>query len=130
MEGTIQFAPKLFMQDVAAAIQFYITALGAVEKRRWANDDGTVHVAELQLGDALFHLHEETARKQELSPETLGGTPVVLGVFVEDVHTVQGRAINAGAVELSPVQDYDYGYRQGSFSDPFGHHWTVQQKID
>jgi PhnB protein len=129
MEGAFSFAPELFLQNVAAGIQFYQNALGATELRRWSNDDGSVHVAELQIGDALFHLHEETPRVRELSPQTLNGTPVVIGLFVTDTHAVYARALTAGATELHPVQDYDYGYRQGSFSDPFGHHWTVQQKI-
>lgn len=129
MEETISFAPMLFLQNVAAGIQFYQDALGAIELRRWSNDDGSVHVAELQIGDALFHLHEEVQRNRELSPQTLNGTPVVIGLFVSDTHAVHARALAAGATELHPVQDFDYNYRQGSFSDPFGHHWTVQQKI-
>ena len=125
----IWFAPKLYLRDVAAGILFYQQAFNAVELRRWSNDDGTVHVAELQIGNALFHLHEETLRIRELSPQTLNGTPVVIGLFVPDPHEVQKRAVVAGASELQPVIDYEYGYQQGSFADPFGHHWTVQKRI-
>lgn len=123
------FAPVLFLRNVAGGIQFYQRAFEAVALRTWPNDDGSLHVAELQIGDALFHLHEETPHKQRLSPHTLNGTPVELGLFVTDPDAVQRRAIAAGATETSPVQDYDYGLRQGSFTDPFGHQWTVQKWI-
>lgn len=130
MEKTLpQFAPLLYVHDAAAASAFYQTAFDATELRRWMNDNGSVHVAELQIGEALFHLHDEVARMQEQSPQTLGGTSVVLGLFVPDPHAAQARAVAAGARETSPVQDYEYGLRQGNFTDPFGHHWTVQQQI-
>ena len=130
MENAIHFAPVLYVRDVAAASLFYQAVFNVTEVRRWLNDEGGVHVAELQLHELLFHLHEEVPRSQEVSPHTLGGTPVVLGVFIADPHHAQARAIASGATETHPVQDYEYGYRQGSFTDPFGHHWVVQQKLD
>jgi uncharacterized glyoxalase superfamily protein PhnB len=60
---------------------------------------------------------------------TLNGTCVILGVFVEDPDKVMANTIAAGAIEISPVQDYDYGYRQGNITDPFGHHWTIEKAI-
>jgi len=126
---TTSFAPVLYLRNVADGIQFYQQAFGAVELRRFSNDDGSVHVAELQIGDALFHLHEESPHLQSWSPQTLKGTPVELGLFVAHPHDVQTKAIAAGATELNAVQDYDYGYQQGTFADPFGHHWTVQKKL-
>ena len=128
-ESHQHFAPVLYVNDVAAASLFYQTVFEATALRRWANDDGSVHVAELQIGNALFHLHEEAPQHKELSPQTVGSTSVVIGLFVPDPHDVQRRAITAGAIELNAVQDYDYGYRQGSFADPFGHHWAVQKTI-
>jgi PhnB protein len=127
--GVVFFAPMLYFSNVAAAMYFYRKAFDAKELRRWSNDDGSVHVGEMRIGNALFHLHEEVAASDELSPENLGGTPVVIGLFVDDPAAVAAKAIEAGATETSPVTDYDYGYRQVSITDPFGHHWTIERKI-
>ena len=96
--------------------------------RQWNNDDGSVHVAEMSINGALFHMHEESTRNNELSPETLKGTSVAIGLFVDDPHAVMAKAVTAGGIEIDPVQDYDYDYRQGTVADPFGHHWVVQKK--
>ncbi|HRH60181.1 MAG TPA: VOC family protein [Chitinophagaceae bacterium] len=127
--NTTFFAPMLYITDVAAAIEFYKKAFDAIELHRWSNEDGTVHVAELSIQSALFHIHEPVIRKNELSPHTLNGTAVAIGLFVEDVHGVVAKAVAAGAIETNPVTDYDYAYRQGDITDPFGHHWIIEKKI-
>lgn len=88
-----------------------------------------MHVAEMTIDEALFHLHEESTRNNELSPETLKATSIAIGLFVDDPHEVMRRAVAAGGTELDPVRDYDYQYRQGCVSDPFGHHWLIEKKI-
>ena len=127
--NSASFAPILYMNNVADAIAFYEKAFNAKELRRWSNDDGSIHVAEMKIDDALFRLHEETKRNAELSPRTLKGTCVILGLFVADPDAVFEKAINAGATISTPMQDYDYGYRQGNLTDPFGHHWTIEKSI-
>ena len=126
---TAVFAPHLSLKTVLPGIEFYTKAFGAIELRRWSNDDGSVHVSEMEIDGAIFHLHEEVPRKGELSPETVKATTSLIGIFVDDPHTFVKRAVSAGARELNPVQDYDYGYRQGTVGDPFGHQWLVQKKI-
>jgi len=124
------FAPMLYLKNVAAAMEFYKAAFDAQELRRWSNDDGSVHVAEMSLRNHLFHLHEEVSGKNELCPETLkNATTVVIGLFVQDVDTLTEKAVSAGAALVNPPQDYDYGYRQASITDPFGHHWEIQKAI-
>jgi len=123
------FAPILYVNIVADAMAFYEKAFDAKELRRFSNDDGSVHVAEMKIDDALFRLHEETAGKSELSPGTLNGTCVILGFFVTDPDAFFEKAIKAGATISTPMQDYDYGYRQGNLTDPFGHHWTIEKSI-
>jgi PhnB protein len=127
--NAVHFAPILYLHDGAAAIEFYTKAFNAKELRRFSNDDGSVHVAELTIGDALFRLHEETGRSNELSPHTVKGTTVVLGLFVDDPDAIMEQALAAGATTITPMQDYDYGYRQGNIADPFGHHWTIEKQI-
>jgi len=125
----ISFAPQLFIKSGITDISFYTKAFGAIELRRWTNDDSSIHVAELSIDGMVFHLHEITPRFNWLDPGTLNGTSVLLGLFVKDVDTIISQAKAAGAVELSPAQDYDYGYRQGEIRDPFGHCWLIQKKI-
>ena len=127
--NTIHFAPQLFIQNGVSDISFYEKAFGAIERRRFSNADGTIHVAELSIGDALFHLHEETAKVQKMSPSKINGTTVLIGLFVPDVDAVMEKAVAAGASVLAPAQSYDYGYRQGEGMDPFGHIWMIEQKI-
>ena len=127
-EQTTFFAPMLYIDILAPAIEFYKKAFDAIELRRWEHD-GKVHVAEMTIGGALFHMHEESTKKNELSPQTLKGTSIAIGLFVEDPHAVMAQAVAAGGTEIDPVQDYDYDYRQGTLGDPFGHHWVLQKRI-
>lgn len=129
MEPQTFFAPQLFLSNVADGIFFYEKAFGATVIRQWTNDDGSIHVAELQIGDALFHLHEEVQKKGELSPATLTGTSVIIGLFTKDPDALYNSAVAAGATILSPLQDHDYNYRQGTVADPFGHHWMIEKRI-
>lgn len=123
------FAPQLYIKSGVTDIEFYKQAFGAIELRRWTNDDGSLHVAELSIDGAIFHLHEETLKSNLFNPEKHNGTTTTIGLFVEDVDTFVNRAIAAGAKEISPAKDYDYGYRQGEIKDPFGHHWLIEMKI-
>ena len=123
------FAPMIYLKILAPAIEFYKKAFDAIVLRQWNNDDGTVHVAEMSIGGALLHLHEEVARNNEFSPAKLNGTTIAIGLFVNDPHAVMAKAVAAGGKDLDPVRDYDYEYRQGCVEDPFGHHWLLEKKI-
>ena len=123
------FVPQLFISSGVRDIAFYSKAFDAVVQRQWLNDDGSIHVAELSINNAIFHLHEESPNKNLLSPEKNNGTTVIVGLFVSDVDTVMNNAKAAGAIEISAAQDYDYGYRQGELKDPFGHVWMIEMKI-
>jgi PhnB protein len=100
-----------------------------VENFRLHNDDGSIHVAELTINDALFHLHEATEFSTNVSPEKYGTSTVTIGLMTEDVHAVFNQAVSAGATVINPVTDFEYGYRQGDLRDPFGHHWCIQCRI-
>ena len=123
------FVPQLIIQDGVTAIAFYKKAFGVTELRRWSNDDGSIHVAELSFLGALFHIKQESVKQSILSPATAGGNTVIVGIFVNDVDAMVERAVREGATLLSPAQDFDYGYRQANIRDPFGHHWLIEKKI-
>ena len=123
------FAPHITLRNVAAGMDYYSKAFGAVVLRRWCNDDGSVHVAEMQIQGSLFHLHEEMAGACERSPETLGGVSSLIGLFVPDPDALILSGEKFGGSVHRPSQDYEYGYRQGTLIDPFGHVWLIQRAI-
>ena len=123
------FAPQLFVNNGVKDISFYANAFGATEQLCFSNDDGSLHVAELSIDGAIFHLHETTAKPYFFSPGKHKGTTTIIGLFVSDVDAVMSNAVKAGATETNPAKDYEYGYRQGEVEDPFGHHWLIQKKI-
>jgi PhnB protein len=129
METKTTFAPLLSIRNGVSDISFYTRAFNAIEIMRFGNDDGSIHVAELSINGAIFHVHEEMPNPNVFNPDKHNGTTVTLGLMVNDVHAVFNQAVAAGAIVLSPVQDYDYGYRQGELKDPFGHHWVIQKVI-
>jgi PhnB protein len=126
MHTSTYFAPQLFIPAGVTNLQFYQTAFGAVEQKRFKNNDGSIHVAELCINGAIFHLHEETPRLQLFSPLNTQHASAIIGLFVPDVDVVMQQALAAGATLVSPATSYDYGYRQGEIKDPFGHTWLIQ----
>ena len=124
-----RFAPQLYIRSGVTDISFYEKAFGAIELRRWTNDDGSIHVAEFSIDGAIFHIHEEKINAGQFDPQAINGTTTLIGLFVSDVDDVMAKAIDAGAIVMSPAQSYDYGYRQGEIKDPFGHVWLIEMKI-
>ena len=122
------FAPQLLINNGVKDISFYAKAFGATAHLCFRNDDDSIHVAELSINGAIFHLHEVT-KPCFFSPEKYNGTTAIIGLFVPDVDAVMNTAIKAGAIEINAAKDYEYGYRQGEIEDPFGHHWLIQKKI-
>jgi PhnB protein len=121
-EGYEGITPYLICRNAEAAIDFYKEAFGAEELYRIAND-GKVGHAEMKLGKAIFMLADEFPEMGAASPQSIGGTPVSLYVYVEDVDKFTEKAIAAGLKVLKPVSDQFYGDRSGHFEDPFGHKW-------
>lgn len=129
-EFQTRFAPMLVQKDGVAAIAFYQKAFGAMELQRWSNDNGTVHVAEMSIDGALFHLREESMQDGQFSPVSIGGVSCIIELFVEDPQGMAARAVAAGARLLNPVMDRaETGYCQGTLVDPFGHCWSLLRKI-
>ena len=128
-QQSVAIVPMLYQKNLSEAIEFYKNAFGATERWRIENE-GSTHVAEMLIGPALFRLHEEVARDRFLSPATVNATTAVIELLVENPDEMAASAVAAGATELSPVQDYEYGYRQGTIRDPFGHQWTLEKMND
>jgi PhnB protein len=130
-EGYRSITPYLILDGAAKAIDFYKKAFGATEIMRMESPDGSkIGHAELKIGDSIVMMADEHPQMGYRSPKALGGTPVSLMVYVEDVDTVAKRAVSAGAKELRPVVDQFYGDRSGTFADPFGHVWTISTHVE
>ena len=124
-------SPYLYIKGAADAIGFYGKVFGAAERGGpMLSPDGKVFHAELEIGDSLIMLSDEFEEFGNRSPKTIGGTPVLISVYVENVDDVFNRAIEMGAKEIQPVQDQFYGDRSGQFEDPFGHRWSVASHVE
>ncbi len=125
-----QLSPYLSVDGAERAIEFYKDVFGATERMRLPGPDGRIGHAELQIGSAVVMLADEHPEFGHLGPKTVGGSPVMLNVYVEDVDSVYERAVRGGARVLQPVSDQFYGDRSGSFEDPFGHRWNVSTHVE
>ncbi len=127
--STTSLYPRLVVDDVAAAIDFYTAALGGTELVRFAEPSGTFVHAEVQLGDDVFSLTEHDGHVN-LSPRALGGSPLLLTLTVDDADAVGAQMVASGAVVVIPIDDRHYGRREGRFRDPSGHLWIISQHIE
>jgi PhnB protein len=117
--------PYLIVRDAASAIEFYKNAFGATEFVRLADPAGKVMHAEIRIGDSQIMLADEFPDMGYCSPTVLGGSPVSVLLYVEDVDRLFTSAIDAGATSTMPIQDQFDGDRRGTLTDPFGHIWLV-----
>ena len=124
-DGYHTITPYLIVNGAAAAIEFYKRAFGATEVMRMPAPDGRIGHAELQLGDCRVMLADEYPQMDCRGPKSVGGTPVFLHMYVDDVDAVVKQAVAAGARVVRPVQDQFYGDRMGTVADPYGHVWHV-----
>jgi PhnB protein len=124
-EGYHSVTPYLIIKGAAAALEFYKTAFGATELFRMDQPDGKIGHAEIKIGDSPIMLSDEYLEMNHAGPKTLGGSPVSIMLYVEDVDAVFNRAISAGAEQQVPLVDKFYGDRTGSVVDPFGHVWHI-----
>jgi PhnB protein len=120
--------PYLVLSDAAKAIDFYERAFGAKQIARMGGPDGKIGHAELKIGDSIIMLSDEMRGNK--SPQTLGGSPVSIFLYVEDVDSVYNRAVGAGATADMPPADMFWGDRFGRLTDPFGHAWSLATHIE
>jgi PhnB protein len=129
-DGYPRVSPYLSVDGASSAIEFYTEVFGATERVRMPDPDGRIGHAELQVGDSVVMLADEYPELGIQSPKSVGGTPVTISVYVENVDEVFDRAIKAGATSVRDVKDEFYGDRSGQFVDPFGHRWSVATHVE
>jgi PhnB protein len=129
-EGYEGATPYLSIRGAAKAIDFYKQAFGAIELMRMDQPDGRVAHAEIAIGKARIMIADEFPEIGFRSPETIGGSPVIIHLYVEDVDSVVERAKQAGATVTRPPNDEFYGDRLAQLTDPFGHVWSFATHIE
>ena len=124
-DGYHAITPYLIVSGGAKALEFYGRAFGAIERERMQDPSGKIRHAEIRIGDSCVMLADEHPEIGALGPATIGGSPVSIHLYVEDVDAVVSRAVAAGARLTRPVADQFYGDRVGGITDPFGHRWFI-----
>jgi PhnB protein len=127
-EGYHSVTPYLVVGDAVRAIDFYTRAFGAKELMRMGAPEGKIGHAELKIGDSIIMLSDEMMGNR--SPQTLGGSPVSIFLYVEDVDSVFNQAINAGGKGDGSPADMFWGDRFAKLTDPFGHVWSIATHIE
>ena len=129
-DGYHSVQPYLAVDDAAKAIDWYKQALGATELFRMEGPGGTIGHAELKIGDSVVLLADPFPQASTKPPKELGGTTASLMLYVEDVDAIVNGATDAGATVTMEVADQFWGDRFGSFTDPFGHSWSIATHIE
>lgn len=129
-EGYPQVTPYLHVDGAGKAIDFYISVFEGTERVRMDAPGGKIGHAEIEIGDSIIMLADEFPDMNIRGPRSIGGTPVTINVYVEDVDSVHARALAQGATEISPVENQFYGDRSAQFEDPFGHRWNVSTHVE
>jgi len=129
-DGYPQVTPYLAIDGANDAIAFYSKVFGAKERMRMPAPGGKIGHAELEIGDSLIMLADEFPDMGNRAPKSIGGTPVTISVYVEDVDDVFERAVGEGSTALRAVEDQFYGDRAGQFEDPFGHRWSIATHVE
>ncbi len=127
--GFHTLTPHLTVRDADKALEFYKKGLGAEVGGVARMPDGKVMHASLRIGDSMLMLNEEMPEYGGLSPLSLGGTPVTVHIYTDNVDEAFNRAVSAGAQVKMPLMDQFWGDRYGMVTDPFGHKWSLAAHI-
>jgi PhnB protein len=119
----------IVVQGAERAAAFYTDAFGAQERSRIPTPDGRLMSVRLRIGDSDLHLADEFPEMGVLAPPSIGGTPVVLALDVEDAEAAFAQALAAGAQVRQPLAEMFWGDRHGQLEDPFGHRWNIAQHV-
>ena len=129
-DGYHSVTPYLIVDDASGALEFYKKAFGAVELLRIDAPGSKIGHAECKVGNSHIMLASEFPEIEALAPSSIGGTPVTLCIYTENVDAMFAQAVAAGATELRPVRNQFYGDRSGMLQDPYGHRWTLAMRIE
>ncbi|WP_276372119.1 VOC family protein [Chryseolinea sp. H1M3-3] len=127
-KGLLALTPMLAIRNADQAIAWYEKVFHAKEVYRLTEPNGKIAHAEVRINDCLLMIAEEHPDYNK-SPETLGGTSIIMNLYVPDVDETVAKALDEGATMIFPVKDQFYGDRAGRIKDPFGHMWIISKHI-
>lgn len=120
--------PHMIVRDAAAAITFYQSVFAAQVLDRSDGPDGRVWHAELGILGGKVLLADEFPEFGMVAPTTLGGSPIALTVYVDDIYDVVERARANGADIPKGIKSKHWGDLYCGVNDPFGHRWSVASR--
>ena len=129
-DGYHTATPYLVIDGAAAAIEYYKAAFDATELLRMADPFGRIGHAEIKIGNSPIMLADEHPEIGARGPKSIGGCPISIMLYVDDVDAVVERAVAAGGKLTRPVEDQFYGDRTGGVEDPFGYSWYVATHVE
>ena len=121
--------PHIVVREAGRAADWYRQALGATVGTGIRLPDGRFMQIELRFGDSTVMIADEFPELGVLSPVALGGTYGALHIATDDADGLWQQAIAAGADVHEPLQDAFWGERHGQIIDPFGHRWSIAQRL-
>jgi PhnB protein len=127
MKPTIN--PRLVVTNVDEAVSYFVKVLDGVAGIRFAEPSGRVVHAEVTVGDSMFSLTTSVDEWGLLSPDKVGGSPLLLTLSVDDALATGDRMVEGGGQVIIPIEDRPYGKREGRVRDPFGHLWVISQQL-
>lgn len=129
-EGFHTATPYMVLRDAARAIEFYRRAFGATVLLNIAHPDGGIMHAEIMIGNSPIMITDESPKFSQLrSPQSFGGSPISIFLYVEDVDAVAAQAVAAGATMTWPMENADDGDRRCGVEDPFGVTWWIATQV-
>ena len=127
--GYHSIQPYMILPNCVEALAFYAKAFGATEKFRMSTKEGRTAHAEIQIGDSVIMMADETPQMEAFPPQHFGGSPVSLMLYTDDCDALYKQAIAAGAISLREPADQPYGDRMAGVKDPFGYKWWIGTQI-
>lgn len=125
-EGYHTITPALTLYNAARTIEWYKKALGAEEMSRSTGPDGKIMHAEIKIGDSRVMMND--AMMGMKGPQSLGGSPATLWLYVNDCDALFNRAVGDGAKVQVPIDNQFWGDRGGAVVDPEGYTWWIASR--
>lgn len=129
-DGYRTLTPSLNLRGANDALAFYQKAFSAVERFRMPDENGGVMHGEFQIGDSIVMFCDEDPAWGAVGPQTIGGCPLSLNLYVPDCDALTAQAASAGAEILRPCTTYPWGERSAMVLDPYGFRWAICTHVE
>ncbi len=122
-DNSTSIKPFLTVNNARKAVEFYISAFGAIETKRYEMPDEKISSV-IEIEKAEFYVGDEEPHNGNLSPDKKSNTPIRIILQTKNADELFEKAINFGANEICPMTTEE-NWRIGKLKDPFGHIWEI-----